>query len=51
MRKERILFPGIEELGFVEYILKIFLLIGRNTIRNKLSFEIVVFFFGNKLTQ
>ena len=35
LEKERILFPGKEELGFVESVLKSFILIGQNIIRNK----------------
>ena len=38
------LLPGKEELGFVEYVLKCYILIGRNIIRNhyrRQSFAIV----------
>ena len=35
------MFPGKEELGFVKYVLKCFILIGQSIIRDKKSFAVI----------
>lgn len=35
------MFPGKEELGFVKYVLKCFILIGQNIIRDKKRFAVI----------